>query len=216
MFFVNARSVATAITAIVIVIAAGFALLEGSFGPGTQTTTSSSSQGTSAIITSSLTSASTHIISFATTDTTVDLSVSCHSVNGLPDPQCTPGAIDPNVTQGNVNSTICVSGYTATVRPSTSYTTPLKIKSIQQYGYQDTNTSDYEYDHLISLELGGDPKDTRNLWAEPHYGNFTSLDKDGFENFLHSQACGGLISLAQAQMEISTNWVQYWIAAGKP
>ena len=26
---------------------------------------------------------------------------------------------------------------------------------------------DAEYDHLISLQLGGDPNDYRNLWVEP-------------------------------------------------
>ncbi len=201
------RAVVALLAAVIMIAAAGFAFLRGDLGLGLQATSSSTQGGTAA---------STHIISFSTTDTTVNLSISCHSVDGLPDPQCTPGAIDPDVTQENINSTICVSGYTATVRPPTSYTTPLKLESIQQYGYKDTNASDYEYDHLISLELGGNPKDTRNLWAEPHYGNFTAFDKDGFENYLHDQVCGGQMTLAQAQYEISTNWIQYWIAAGRP
>src|SRR6185437_12780780 len=34
-----------------------------------------------------------------------------------PDASITPGAIDPRVSQGNVQQTICVSGYTARVRP---------------------------------------------------------------------------------------------------
>jgi hypothetical protein len=28
--------------------------------------------------------------------------------------------------------------------------------------------TDYEEDHLIPLELGGAPRDPRNLWPEPH------------------------------------------------
>jgi hypothetical protein len=140
----------------------------------------------------------------------------CHSVGGLPDLSCTPGAADPRVSQSNIETTICVSGYTDTVRPPTSYTNNLKVKSIQSYGYSDTNMSDYEEDHLIPLEVGGSPTSVSNLWAEPHYGNFTFIMKDGFENYLHRQVCGGQMTLALAQMEISTNWVQYWIAAGKP
>ena len=35
----------------------------------------------------------------------------------LPDPACTPGAIDPAVTQADIATTICRTGYTATVRP---------------------------------------------------------------------------------------------------
>ena len=158
----------------------------------------------------------TSTTTFSSLDTTVDLSISCHSVNGLPDPTCTPGVTNPNVTQANIDSTICVSGWTSTVRPPESYTEPLKAQSIQQYGYADKNLSDYEYDHLIPLEVGGNPWDTRNLWAEPHYGNYTSYDKDGLENYLNAQVCDGKMTLVQAQTEIATNWVQYWIAAGKP
>jgi hypothetical protein len=38
----------------------------------------------------------------------------------LPDPACTPGALNPDVTQASIGSTICVSGWTATIRPPTA------------------------------------------------------------------------------------------------
>ena len=79
----------------------------------------------------------------------------CHENNGLPDMTCTPGAVDSRVTQVNIKSTICVSGYTSTVRPSTTYTNNLKRQQIIAYGYSDTNLSDYEEDHFIPLEIGG-------------------------------------------------------------
>src|SRR5437016_11891368 len=91
----------------------------------------------------------------------------CHSVNGLPDSICTPGVADPRVTQANILTTICVSGYTTKVRPSTAYTNALKVEQIRAYGYADTNPTDYEEDHLIPLELGGHPTDPKNLWPEP-------------------------------------------------
>jgi hypothetical protein len=72
-----------------------------------------------------------------------------------PDPSCQPGAINPDVTQSSIDDTICVSGWTATVRPPTSYTNALKAQQIGEYGYADTALSDYEEDHLIPLELGG-------------------------------------------------------------
>ncbi|HKC28521.1 MAG TPA: hypothetical protein VKB75_10970, partial [Jatrophihabitans sp.] len=77
----------------------------------------------------------------------------------LPDHAVTPGATDPHVTQGNIHSTICVPGYTATVRPPSSYTTTLKINQLAAgYAFHgDQRTGDYEEDHLISLELGGSP-----------------------------------------------------------
>jgi hypothetical protein len=146
--------------------------------------------------------------------TSFAMPASCHSIGGLPDPNCTPGATNPDVTQTNIQSTICVTGYTGTIRPPSSYTNNLKQQSIRLYGYNDTNMADYEEDHLIALEVGGNPTDVRNLWAQPHYGQYTAFDKDKFENYLHSQVCGGQKTLAEAQRELSTNWVQYWLASG--
>ena len=139
-----------------------------------------------------------------------------------PDPLLTPGAIDPAVTQANIHQTICVSGYTATVRPPESYTNHLKVQQIAQYGYTDTNLSDYEEDHLISLELGGSARDPSNLWPEPHVAALPdgtpvgSFVKDRIENALHRAICSGQMSLADAQHAIATDWVSAWIAAGKP
>ncbi|MGW4529241.1 hypothetical protein [Amycolatopsis sp. NPDC004378] len=42
----------------------------------------------------------------------------------LPDPACTPGALNPDVTQASIGSTICVSGWTATIRPRPATPTP--------------------------------------------------------------------------------------------
>ena len=130
----------------------------------------------------------------------------CVSLNGLPDRNCTPGAIDPRVTQDNIQQTICVSGYTKTVRPSTSYTTPLKVRQMALYGWTGT-TSDYEEDHLISLELGGNPTDEKNLWPEPYNIPNGARAKDKVENLLHAQVCAGQMTLADAQTLIATNWL---------
>jgi len=134
----------------------------------------------------------------------------CLSVNGLPDSNCTSGAVDTNVTQENIQSTICVSGYTKTVRPSTSYTNSLKRQQIIEYGYADTNLSNYEEDHLISLELGGSPKDPKNLWPESYNIPNGARVKDRLENLLHKMVCNGSISLTEAQLEIATDWLFYY------
>lgn len=124
----------------------------------------------------------------------------------LPDPSCQPGAYNPDVTQDTIDSTICVSGWTATVRPPTSYTNPLKVKQIAEYGYSDTSTSDYEEDHLVPLELGGAPRDPENLWPEPHYGSQTSTNKDSVENKLKKAVCNGTVTLDDARAAIATDW----------
>lgn len=127
----------------------------------------------------------------------------CHIRGVLPDSSCTPGAIDPRVTQGTIYQTICVKGYTATVRPPVSYTNKLKMQQIAAYGYTDTNLKDYEEDHLISLELGGAPSDPNNLWPEP---GGSPNQKDRIENLCHEKVCSGEITLAEAQRQIVTDW----------
>jgi hypothetical protein len=49
---------------------------------------------------------------------------------------------------------------------------------------------------LISLELGGEPTDPRNLWPEP-YPRASAVDR--IENDLNAQVCSGALSLAEAQ-----------------
>ena len=107
----------------------------------------------------------------------------------------TPGVLNPNVTQANIRSTVCKHGWTATIRPSVSYTNALKRKQMRQYG-ETGSMSDYQEDHLISLEMGGDPTDPRNLWPEP-YPRASQMDQ--IENELNSEVCDGQLTLAQAQ-----------------
>jgi hypothetical protein len=130
----------------------------------------------------------------------------CHSINGLPDPTCTRGVADPRVTQDNIITTICVSGYTTKVRPSSRYTDALEAQQIKAYGYTDTTLADYEEDHLIPLEIGGHPTDPKNLWPEPRTGAYPATKKDGVENSVHTKVCAGLMTLAAAQAAIAANW----------
>ena len=100
-------------------------------------------------------------------------------------------------------------GYTAKIRPSSSYTTALKKKQLattySRYGT--IQTSLVEEDHLIPLEIGGSPKDTRNLWPELWNGTWGAHKKDVLENKLHLMICARLITLAQAQQAFATNWI---------
>lgn len=127
----------------------------------------------------------------------------------LPNPRMTPGARDPRVTQANIHQTICVRGYTRTVRPPEAYTEALKRHQIAEYGYADRRLRDYEEDHLISLELGGSPTSPLNLWPEPHHvaGGWGSYAKDRLENRLHSLVCHQKLSLAAAQQMEASDWI---------
>ena len=77
------------------------------------------------------------------------------------------------------------------------------MQQIIAYGYTDKNPRDYEEDHLISLELGGNPTDPKNLWPEP---GASPNPKDKIENLCHEKVCSGQITLGQAQQEIATDW----------
>lgn len=133
----------------------------------------------------------------------------CVSVNGLPDKACTPGDIDSRVTQDNIQQTICVPGYTKTIRPPVSYTEPLKLKIMQEYGDTDSPRN-YELDHLIPLEAGGSPTSEANLWPEPYNTTFNAREKDKVENYLHEQICSGKMPLQQAQLQITSNWEEVY------
>jgi hypothetical protein len=130
----------------------------------------------------------------------------------LPDPHCTPGATNPQVTQADLATTICKSGYTATIRPPASTTSAEKRASEAAYGFTG-NASTTEYDHLISLELGGDPNSPLNLWPEPNKARAAGVNnpKDRVEDKLKSLICNAVhgkayLPLAKAQYLISTNW----------
>lgn len=117
-----------------------------------------------------------------------------------PDPACTPGAFDPSVTQANIKTTICKSGYTDEVRPSSSQTDKAKKMLYPHYGVPTGTTS--ELDHLVSLELGGS-NDVANLW--PEVGKIPN-PKDKVENDLHRAVCSGQVTLVAAQQAIASDW----------
>ena len=137
---------------------------------------------------------------------------SCVSLNGLPDPGCTPGATNPDVIQATISITICVTGYAAQVRPAATYTNSLKIDHMRAYGYAAGAPGDFEEDHLIALELGGDPRDPKNLWPERLTGGSGALQKDRVENWAHDEVCAGRMQLADAQQRIAANWVEFYNA----
>jgi hypothetical protein len=107
-------------------------------------------------------------------------------------PNLTPGATDPRVTQDTITSTICTRGYTSTVR---NVSTQTKHAIYVAYGIAVADERGYVIDHLIPLEVGG-ANDVKNLWPEPKADAKT---KDVLENQMHVAVCAGRISLADAQ-----------------
>jgi len=127
----------------------------------------------------------------------------CHARDEgrLPDRRCTPGAVDPAITQADLRSTICSSGYTETVRPPEGQTEAFKFdEAYPAYGIAAGTES--ELDHLVPLELGG-ANDAANLWPE---AGALPNPKDAVEDALNRAVCDGQVSLARAQRAIARDW----------
>ncbi len=128
----------------------------------------------------------------------------CTMVGKLPDPACTPGAINPDVTQDTIGQTICVRGWTAKVRPPVSFTDPLKKQQMRLYSSSGPMSA-YEEDHLVSLEIGGAPSDPKNLWPEPIND---AKQKDQVENLAKQKICSGAMLLVDIQQKMSHDWTE--------
>ena len=140
----------------------------------------------------------------------------------LPDPRCTPGAVDSAVTQANLRSTACrKGGYTGSVRPPESVTYQIKRRLLAAYGIPVADIGQYELDHLVQLS-GGGSSDVRNLWPEPNvlYSGAGSSsvhnDKDRVETYLFHAQCAGKASLSAIQQAISRNWTTAVAVLGLP
>ena len=129
----------------------------------------------------------------------------------------TPGATNPDISQANIDETICNPRWsTKSIRPPEEYTNRLKHEQMNEYGDSDTDPRDYEEDHLIPLELGGNPSDPKNLWPEPYMTSIAdggAHAKDKVENYLHDQVCSGAMPLAVAQQQIATDWYRVYVTA---
>jgi hypothetical protein len=139
----------------------------------------------------------------------------CVATNGLPDTACTPGATDPAVTQANIGTTICVSGYSARVRPPPSVTDVIKRTERRAYAIN-AALSQVELDHLVPLGVGGLPVALNgdgstasvqpNLWPEMRDGVNGAAAKDRLEDVLHRLVCQNRVPLTVAQQAIASDW----------
>lgn len=145
----------------------------------------------------------------------------CRYNGPLPDHACTPGALNPAVSQATIAETICTSGFTAAVRPVATDSERMKQQAGLAYGVTDP-LSQYQGDHLIPLELGGAAADLANFWVEPTRQVLadgtvvTSDEKDVLETTLKARVCSGQMTLLDAQRQIATDWYAAWTSVGRP
>jgi hypothetical protein len=138
----------------------------------------------------------------------------------LPDPTCSPGAINPTLTLAVLKTkgftTKCVRDQASSPHEKQQTYAWYKIKKPANNSGQ---TQTCELDHIISLELGGaDTVD--NLWPQcgPSKAALNKRffkQKDAVENFLNREVKAGRMKLADAQHGIAEDWTQFLAAAKK-
>ncbi len=131
---------------------------------------------------------------------------SCSTTTPAPTVIVPVEVLNPDVRPDTIDQTICVPGYTASVRPTTSYTTVVKLKLLRESSTDTANASKYELDHVIPLAVGGHPRNIKNLMLQPWDGEDGAKKKDRLERRLQQLVCSKLLGLRDAQASIWTDW----------
>lgn len=134
---------------------------------------------------------------------------------GILPPPGTPGAIDPVVSQANIDTTICRPGYARTHRPTYAVTDAYK-RHLMDVQHPGERLADYELDHLIPISIGGAPFDARDLWLQPRRGRANAGDKNDLAYVLWRLVCEHRVPLRTAQQTISRDWTQAYATYATP
>lgn len=158
----------------------------------------------------------------------------CTARNGLPDPACTPGELNPNVSlvrgvlmirlPDGRSVEFCGAEFTTRlIRPPSSYTNVLKRRQLVAYGLEldvltDPRASDadiqaalarYEEDHLASLEALGHPWSVRNTWPQPRLGPQNAAEKDRVEVQVARMICKDQPNAFTYAARLAADWRQF-------
>jgi len=128
----------------------------------------------------------------------------------FPDPNLTPGAVDPDIQPIEICST--------STSERRSVSTSLKKQVFAAYHIPWSEHSKYEVDHFIPLALGGvnscPENPTCNLWPQPRQKNFADIapwgaeTKDRLELKLYRMMCADDVTLQEAQDAIRSDWTK--------
>jgi anti-sigma factor RsiW len=116
----------------------------------------------------------------------------------VPDSRLTPGA-----------AVLLSSGAVCSQENVKNRTVPaaLQRRVFAEYGIPAADPRGYEVDYLITPALGG-ADDIHNLWPQSYSAVWNAQVKDALEDHLRTLVCAGRLDLAQAQRDISQNWVR--------
>lgn len=114
-----------------------------------------------------------------------------------------PLPVNPDVTPENIESTICVKGWSKSVRPPQIYTDRVKHHLMREAGLPMESIGDYILDHRINIAIGGSPTALANLTLQLRDESF---EKDRAENRAHSLVCAHRLDLRDAQKIMWADW----------
>lgn len=117
-------------------------------------------------------------------------------------------SLNPAVTQDNIKDTICVPGWSASIRPSRSYTGTVKRRLLRRAGIPLSHSSQYELDHIVPLSTGGAPLDPKNLRLQAWDGVNGARAKDAIEVKMLRAVCAGRVPLTNAQSCMASDFRQ--------
>jgi hypothetical protein len=128
----------------------------------------------------------------------------------IPDHERTPGAINPAVTQDNLQETVCAAGWIDGIAPPQANLEKLKGKQLKQLHLGPAKN--YHEDQLVPLCAGGHPTDPRNLWPQRIEGDWNYKVKDQLETAVCKALCSGDLTLEQAQsMFLEPDWTKVFL-----
>lgn len=115
-----------------------------------------------------------------------------------PNPKLTPGVVLP-LTEAAVCSTL-------PAKRSHEQLAAIGKEIFKKYGVRDPEDGNYQLDYLIDPDLGGSD-DAGNLWPQPYSASWNAHVKDALEAHLRELVCTGQLTLAEAQHDISADWI---------
>ena len=123
-----------------------------------------------------------------------------------PNNKATPGVANPKVTQRNIKRTICSDTWVKSQRPSAKYLDEQKARQLKGGKYGSTDPTIFEEDHRIPIEVGGHPRDPKNLWPESTTVRWNAFVKNKLETYVQTEICAGHMKLADGRAIFQRDW----------
>lgn len=127
--------------------------------------------------------------------------------HAVPDKSCTPGAADAEVmvptlgNPGNLQGTICTSGWTQEASALDQELVPVKAAADAAYNIRGQSVLVW----LVPISLGGS-NDVSNIFPMPVTASNDVGAKQNVDATVNKAVCAGTIGLAAAQQAIATSW----------